>query len=294
MALTALYSAARAQMLDRLSVGTFRLTADPTRLHVGETMRLIMRIHVDQRIAELNNVTLPDLSGFDVLGDERTCVAARKGTDCSETITLSPNVAGVRTLAPVTLDAVDVHNRKASRFATNSVTVTVLPGAPTTAPLVPGAVSSVLSGVLRTLLTLALAVLAILAVVWGFGRARHVRAPAMPVAPLPRPVAPPPSPVPDRETRLRAAIERLRADPSRAGALEVRTLLRERAGAREEETLEDLAGRGLRDSALFEALTGIERASFVEEARVSDAARAALPSLDAVLVSPTPASDHLP
>lgn len=254
------------------------LGAEPQRLRVGDTLRLVMHVHVDERVAHLDNVTLPDLSGFEVLGDERRCVPARRGTDCMETIGLSPTVAGARTIAPVTLDAIDAKTGRPTRFASNTVRVIVAGVAPAAAP---NAVKDVLSDALRVALIVALVAAAIAALAWGFARVR-----SRPKPPKPEPAPPPDSPVKatNESSRLEELLATLEREPTRANVLAMRSYLRDRIGARENETLVDLIKRDVvrPGDPLSEALPQVERAAFVEDREVADAIGEALPSLQAL------------
>jgi hypothetical protein len=273
-------SSVGAQALMRLHVRSLVLIADPARLKVGDTLRLVMRAHVDERIAHLDNVTLPDLSGFEALGDERRCVPARRGTDCTETIGLSPTVPGTRTIAPVALDAIDARTGRPSRFASNAVTVIVGAGAPA-AP--PSAVRAKLDTVLRVAPIAVLVGLAIAALAWGFARSR--KPPKLEPSP-----APDPPPTPARETPLlEQLLAALESEPTRVNVLAVRGYLRERVGARENETLVDLIKRDAvrPGDPLSMALPRIERAAFVDDRDVTDAVDDALPALRVLVQSDT-------
>jgi hypothetical protein len=165
---------AGAQALQRLAVRDFNLSADAARLQVGGTLRLTMRVHVDQPVDQLDNVTLPNVSGFDILGDERQCATAGRGTDCSETLQMSPNAAGTYTIGPVTLDSIDPRTNRPTHFATNVVTVTVTPAAGGAGPI---EVPSLLYDVMRQILILAIAAIIVLVLIWGLGLSRR-RGPA--------------------------------------------------------------------------------------------------------------------
>jgi len=259
----------RAQTLERLHVRNFTLATDRTSVREGEPFHLTISAHVDEEVLELDNVTLPDLAGFESLGDERRCAASARGSDCVEILTLDGTQAGTHTLGPVTLDAVDGRSGRASRFATNSVTVTV-----------EGA--SGLSGIARSLIVGVLVGIAAAALWWGFVRRRVSSAPQPSPPPPPAVVAPPPvAAPPDPESRYRELVAALARDPSRARALDVRAELRLRAGAGSEETLGDLEARGaLRGRpGDLSALRAIERAAFCEDANVERAVREALPFL---------------
>ena len=106
---------AHAQTLPVLHVRRFAIAADRTSVRAGEPFHLTMTAHVDEPVVELDNVTLPDLAGIDVSGDERRCTASARGSDCSETLTVAANVPGDRIVGPWTLDAVD--GESATRYA---------------------------------------------------------------------------------------------------------------------------------------------------------------------------------
>jgi hypothetical protein len=269
--------AAFGQTLPRLHVHSMTMSANPGRVRLGEVARLVLGVHVDERIPRLDNVTLPDLSGFDVLGDERRCVAARRGTDCMETLSIAPTVSGVRTIGPFWLDAVDARDGKAKRFGSNPVTVTV---AEPSALAPNGGLAHLAADLARAVAIVALLVVALVALFLGFRRSRRRGSvvPTNPSAPLPLP------PEVDEEARYRAMIERLRAQPSRSRVLAVRRRLRRRVGAQSDETFTDLTTRGvqLEDPSAMEALRLIERAAFVGDAHLVAAVHDALPALDAL------------
>ncbi len=261
----------RAQTLETLHVRSFTMSADPASLQVGETFRLTIAAHVDERILELDNVTLPDLAGLDVLGDERRCSASARGSDCIETLSIAPSSAGQRTIAATIMDAVDGRNGKPSRFATNTVALHVAE-AP---PHLPSWLGEALWAVVLAALPLVSAAFVLYVLFRNFGRRRPVVRPE-PVVPA-APVA-----AVDEGARLRALVAALAADPSRARALAVRAALRDRVGAGSDETFADIAHRYRNgaDRRVLAALAAIERASFCEERNVARAIEEALPSLN--------------
>lgn len=266
---------AHAQSLTSLHVRSFTEAIDRTNLRVGEALRLTITAHVDERVLELDNVTLPNLAGFDTEGDERRCVATSRGSDCTETLTLEPTVAGDRTIAATIMDAIDARNGKPSRFSTNTVALRVVP-AP---PHVPTWLWPVLWSIVLAIAPLVLVGFAAWALIWGFGRGKRAAARA-PVV-----VSAPPSASAsfvDPAEHIRALVADLAREPTRARALAVRAALRRLVGARDDETLADLARR--RDMAdrvrVLQALRAIERASFCEDERVVHAVTEALPSLN--------------
>ena len=244
------------------------MTAEPKSLRVGETLRLRIVAHVDENILQLDNVTLPDLSGFDSLGDERRCSTSGHGSDCVEVMTLSPTEAGDRTIAPTTLDAIDARNGKPSHFATNSVTIhvggSVRPNEVTRA---------LLDDLLKPIAILLIVGAAAYALLWGFVRRKP---PPAPVSPPARPVTP--AAPTDPLAPLVAALARER---TRACVLAVRAELRRRVGAREDETLDDLLARRAAgdDPAVPGALPAVERAAFIDDSQLDGAIDDALRTL---------------
>ena len=266
---------ARAQSLTSLHVRSFTMAIDRTNMRVGERLHLTITAHVDERVLELDNVTLPNLSGFDTLGDERRCVATNRGSACTEAITLEPTVAGDRTIAATIMDAIDAHNGKPSRFSTNTVALRVAP-AP---PHLPTWVWPLLWSIVLAILPLVLVALAAWALIWGFGRGKRATA-RMPIA---APLQPPAQAIfVDPAERLRGLVADLARDPTRTRALAVRAALRALVGARDDETLADLAlRRDMTDRVrVLGAMRAIERPSFCEDERVAHAVAEALPSLN--------------
>ena len=256
---------------------TFDLSLDKTSVTVGEPFHLILRGHVDENIGSLDNVVLPNLAGLEDLGDERLCTHEKSGTDCVETLTIDATAPGDRTIGPATLTAIDAATGRPRAFNTNLVTVHVT-GQPKVAdqPLEPNPFADVVWSALRPLVFLFFVALALYALIWGLGR--RPRPPAPPI------LGPPPSPAPvvdDWEALMRGLIAALEREPTRMHALAVRAALRERVGARDEETLADLVARGAANghAVTSEAMSAVERAAFCEDDRVAAAVKEALPFL---------------
>ncbi len=269
LALAALAEPANAQTYATLHVRSFSMSADRVTVAIGEPFHLTISAHVDESVPELDNLTLPDLSGFDSLGDERRCVATPAGTDCVETVTLAATIAGQRTIAGATLDAIDGRNGKASRFTTDPVSILV------TAPVTqignaPSNLTELFFSFLKSATIFMLVVVAVLALVWAFFSKRRVVVP-----PAPAPIAPPPDP----RSRLRELIDALVREPTRVNALRLREAMREAMHAREDETLADLDARAAGSPDDRVALRAVEKAAFCEDARVADAVREATPFL---------------
>jgi hypothetical protein len=261
-------TAAHAQLL-KLHVRSFSMSVDRASVALGEPFHLTISTHVDESVLQIDNLTLPDLSGFDSLGDERRCAASSGGSDCVEIVTLAATIAGSRTIAGATLDAVDARDGKASRFTTNSVVVEVT-GTP--GDELSGLVSGFLFGVLRAVLIGLVVLVALGALLWNFLRRR-----TKPVPPAVEPVSAPPPP--DPGAGLRELVDALAREPTRANALRLRHAMRANMSARDAETLADLKARRAAEPLTLEALAAVERAAFCEDARVALAAQEALPFL---------------
>jgi hypothetical protein len=248
------------------------MSADRVTVAIGEPFHLTISAHVDESVPELDNLTLPDLSGFDSLGDERRCVAtSSSGTDCVETVTLAATIAGQRTIAGATLDAIDGRNGKASRFTTDPVSILV------TGPVAqigdtPSNLTALFFSFAKSATIFMLVVVAVLALVWAFFSKRGVVVtPAAVPAPDPPPL--------DPRSRFRDLIDALVREPTRANALRLREAMRDAMSAREDETLADLDARAAGSPDDRIALRAVEKAAFCEDARVADAVREAIPFL---------------
>lgn len=267
-------SAAVAQVLQRLHVRTFTLGADRYAARAGEELHFTVAVHVDERVARIDNLALPDLSGFEVDGDERRCApGGRGGTDCTEVLLVTSSTSGQWSIGPATLDAIDARNGRPSRFGSNRITVRIL-GKPI---LESDSAHDVERIALQAIVVAASAAVPILAALWLL-RATRRRAP-VPVAVVPPPPLAPTAPAVDPLDEL---VHRLREHPSRERVNQVRNELRRRLRAREEETLEDLLKRDSvrRNPSLADALRAVEHAAFVEDDRIVAAVGRALPPLE--------------
>ncbi|MBD5635550.1 MAG: hypothetical protein IAI49_13825 [Candidatus Eremiobacteraeota bacterium] len=267
--------AARAQAYATLHVRSFTLSVDRASVALGEPFHLTIAAHVDERVVQIDNVTLPDLSGFESLGDERRCVASANGSDCAEIVTLAATVAGRRAIGGATLDAIDARNGKPSRFTSDSVSIDV--SGNDVVDDWGGVVASYAFGALRAALVLVLVSIALGALLWGFATRRAKRATPATFGAAPHAVPAAGSEVSAQP--LHDSIEALGREPTRANALRLRYMLREAMQARADETFGDLAARRAASPAQLAALHAVERAAFCEDARVADAAREALPFL---------------
>jgi hypothetical protein len=281
-------AAAQNDPLPSFHVKAFELTGEPRNVKVGDPVRLTLRIRLDEKVQALDRVTLPNLGGFDSYGDERHCVPAGRGSECTEQLTVRGTSAGSYTLGPAVFEAVDAATGKPSRFESNAVAVTVEPRAVTYGSHVP---------FYAALALLAAALAAVLALV-----VRKNSRPAVgKVTRLETEVAetlePPAASVPatnreplDDEARWRLIIANLAARPSRARVLIVRSALRERLGARDDETFGDVLARyaATCDGELLDALRAVERAAFIDDEHLDEAVRDALGPLDRFARSSSP------
>lgn len=258
---------AAAQQLATLHVRSLAASADRTTARAGEEFHITMNVRLDEPVAALDNVTLPDLSGFDVSGDERRCTASPRGSACSETLTLAATIPGDRTIGPWTLDAVDARTHRATRFSSNSVVVHVLGPSPLES----------MGALLRNLGFAAVAAVVLIGLaglaLWAFVRALPRRKPAFaPAAPEPEVPEPPRADDPS----LRELVAALSREPTRRHALALRAALRRRIGALEHETYDDLVARRALGNGEADGFRAVERAAFCEDERVADAAREAV------------------
>jgi len=247
------------------------MSADRVTVAIGEAFHLTISAHVDESVPELDNLTLPDLSGFDSLGDERRCVSTAAGTDCVETVTLAATIAGQRTIAGATLDAIDGRNGKATRFTTDPVSILVT-GPVTQMGDTPSNLTALFFSFAKSATIFMLVVVAVLALMWAFFSKRGV---VVQPASMPAPVPPPPDP----RSRFRELVDALVREPTRSNALRLREAMREAMHAREDETLADLDARAAGTPDDRVALRAVEKAAFCEDARVVDAVREATPFL---------------
>jgi hypothetical protein len=269
------FAPASAQSLQRLTVTQLTLSADTTTPQVEVPFHLIVTAHVRERISELDNLDLPILAELELLGDERSLVAQSGGTTYRETITVVAHHAGTITIAPVTLDAVDARNGRRTRFSSNSLTLHVAG---------PSAAVVTTVNAWERLQNLAVAVFRALLWIVGVAIVLFVFAALTRRRPAPPPpiAYDPPKPVTvDAKTQLREALDTLRADRTRAGAMRARSIVRRMVGATDTETLSDVlrrplaAGRDMRD-----LLRALERAGFTHDADLDAAVAAAIAQLE--------------
>lgn len=251
---------ARAAEYRLLHVRSLAISVDRSQARIGGSLHLTVRAAVGERVEALPELILPDLTAFQVLADAERIEHAASGTTFVAHLTISPNLPGAGVIGPAYLDAIDPRTRKALRYRSNTVVVSVLASAPSET-------QEMIAQVHRLLPLDILFVLAVIAGALWLLRPRAGGATAD-VPPRSEPAAP---------LRLGAEglsvwIERLRATPTRANAAAARAAIWARFGAGERETAQDVLRR-LSDPAGRSVVTAAERAAFVEPAREAAAAR---------------------
>jgi hypothetical protein len=276
-AVAALSARTVAQSLQRLTVTQLTLSADTTSPHIEQPFHLIIIARVRERIKELDNVNLPILAELELLGDEHTLVSSAHGTTYREMITVVAHHSGTITIAPVTLDAIDPRDNRAKRYFSNSLTLQV--GGAVLAPPSMSGVWDAIRAFLRAIATLALIVIGLTGI--GVLLAAFLRRRPAPPVRAPDPPPEPAAAVNDPKTMISQALSVLRAEPTRAGAMRARAIVRRMFGASETETLQDVLRRpNVSDHAARGLLRALERAGFTYERDLSAAIAAAIAEME--------------
>ena len=271
---TLFITTARGQSLQRLTITQLTLASDTTTPHLEVPFHLVVTAHVRERISELDNLDLPILAELELLGDEHTLVPQGGGTTYRETITVVAHHSGAITIAPVTLDAIDARDGKAKRYSSNSLTVHVagLSAVAVTVDAWQG-IRAFFAGLVKLVLLL-VGIGAVIFVIAALIRRRPPPAPLVTLAPA-IPV------VRDPKAALREALATLRREPTRAGAMRARSIVRRMVGASDAETLADVLRRPLAaDPSLRDLLRALERAGFTHDADLGVAVAAAIAQLE--------------
>jgi hypothetical protein len=276
VAFLSVVSAVGAQALQRLTVGSFVLSADTDRPQVDAPFHLIVTLHVRERVAQIENLELPILAELELLGDERRLESGASGTAYRETITVVAHHAGSIAIGPAVLQAVDARDHRAKQYSTNGLALNVR-GAANTVPLVESTAARLAWIALRLVLWIAGALCAVAVLVLVFRRRSAIPAA---VAPSAEPAPPPPVRTFLPHEELREALTVLRAEPTRATAVRVRALAWRVHGASDGETLADVLLRpAANEPAVRDVLRSLERAAFTYDADL----RAAIDSACAAL-----------
>lgn len=253
-------SSAHAQQLARLHVQSFALSSDTMRPKVEVPFNVTLTIRVKENLSgTLDNVILPSFSGAEELGDERVHSSGPGGTVYRETMRLIAHSRGPLTIGSAYLDAIDARDGKPKRFISNDLHLTV-EGGPLLNAWAP------LRAVLRALLELVLIAAAIFVIVAIFRRR------PVPKYETPSPIPPPPVAALTPQELLRQRLEQLRKHRDRQNVLRVRKALWDSIGAHDGETLADALIRPeARDPQIRSLLLRVERAAFIEDARLPEA-----------------------
>ncbi len=244
-----------ADPLPRLHITALTLASDRARPQAERPFHLTMFAHVSERIDSLG-VVLPQLSGLEILGDERHVVHTKDGTDYRESLTIVAHVSGPIDVQPVYVDAIDGRDGKPKRFLSNPLHLLVTGGM--SAAAIPAA--NAFGGIF---LFAGVCVVGALAVVLALRRRAR---PAAPVHTVPAMVLPQAVPIRSVRDEARDAFAVLQRERTRSAAMRLRSLLRRMVGAGDGETLSEvMRTRPALDPRQRAALTAAERAVFTDE-----------------------------
>lgn len=242
------------QVLQRLTVQSFELSADTTSPRIETPFHLIVSLRVRQRVAQIANLNLPLLAQLELLGDERVTTSSANGTQYRETITVVAHDAGAVAIEPATLQAIDASDGKPKEWFTNTLTLHV--GGPPPAKVLGAA----LGAGLRIVLWLVLWVIGIACIVFIAILLLRRRRPVVVVAAPPQP---PPMRVRSQREQAQDALAVLRKERTRAAAVVVRGAIWRMVGASDGETLGDVLRRtDSRDEMMRGLLIALERSAF--------------------------------
>ncbi len=251
---------AAAQGLRTLHVQALTMRTDRAVVAVGEDFHLTIHVRVAERVAELDDLVIPDVGTMHVLGDERHVTHDSAGTDVDEVLTLEPAEPGLVAIAGATLDAVDARTGKPTRFTADPVRIRVGPvtGGPPWERVIAGLV-----------LAVALVIMGVLALV-RIARSRRSQPSAPAQAAV---VVPSPAVAPSPRDSVRAALHAYRAQPSRITLHALRAELYRASGAAPGATLLD-ALRTVHDERLIAALREADTAAFAPPPAFKNGAQA--------------------
>ena len=263
---------AQAQQYQRLHVRSLTLTSDSAHPQIEQPFHVTLTIRVAEKQFNDDNVYLPSFDGAEELGDLRDVSHDAKGTTYRETLTLVAHAQGTLTVSNAYLDAIDARDGKPKRFISNSLTL----------PVGGGAIAGTWR-VLWTVLLVGIEVLLVAAAVFVLAVLFWRRRKTEPLNDVMVRYRTTPSLVEgphEASDELEQAWQRLGTERDRASVLHLRGVLWARAGADPGATLNDVLRRSATgDGDLRRLLTLVERAAFVEEARLDRA-------IEEVLCSP--------
>lgn len=242
-----------AQKLQKLHVSSLSLSSDTAQPAVERQFHVIIGARFGEALPNPDElIILPALVGLQIVGDERHATYAKGGTSYTETLTVVAHLAGTIHTGAAHLDAIDARSGKPSRFSSNELTLLVS-GAP-------GENAGALRKLTATLAKLVLLALALFTAVLVVRTMRKRRAVA---APLEQDLALQQEPTIPAERNLAHAVASLKQSRCRQAVLRVRNALRERVGAGDGQTLNDLLHDGAVTGEMKAVLTATERAAFI-------------------------------
>ena len=279
---------ASAQALPRLGVTTFGMDADARIIPVAQPFHLTIRVVIDKRRDALDELVLPDLSAFTVLGDDRvTTPLANGATQFDERMTLAGNAEGTYDIPAAYLDAINDANGQPERFSSNTLSVTIAAGS--RGGKIGSTFDTAWSSAIALLIRM-VALLAFLAVIAAFARAlmlhrwRRPR-PNPPVAPSVVAMSAQPIQPLSADERLRDAWARYRTSRDEATLLPLRGELFTRAGTSAGATLADALRAVGSDVVLRAALIACEHAAFAPRLARDEAADELIRAVAAILAT---------
>ncbi|HEY9180173.1 MAG TPA: hypothetical protein VIO32_05605 [Candidatus Baltobacteraceae bacterium] len=247
-----------AQQYQHLHVLGFTLSSDDAHPRIETPFHVSLTIRVAEKQFNGDNVFLPSFEGAEELGDLRQVLHDARGTTYRETLTLVAHARGSLHVSEAYLDAIDARDGKPKRFLSNSLTLPVGGGPVTRA-----------WNLFRTLLLVVIAFVLFAAAVAAIALVQASRRKLPPI----RAAEPPAAVVAGRQRdEVEEAFTQLRHARNRRAVLALRSALWLRAGADPGATLNDVLVRtSAHRLALRHVLVAVERAAFVEDARLNDA-----------------------
>jgi hypothetical protein len=258
---------AQAQQYQRLHVRSIALASDTAHPQLEQPFHVVLTIRVAEKVTQLANVFLPSFDGAEELGDERQIAQDKTGTTYRETLTLVAHTRGSLAISQAYMDAIDARDGKPKRFLSNALRLDV------------GAGPQIIAVPLETIAFVVMEIVfvgAAIFIVWVLVMTYRKRATARAVVSPPVLV----SPSNQEADPLEAAFNLLRSRRDRTAVLNLRAVLWQGIGADAGETLDDVLRRPQAARAgVRRLLLAVERAAFIEEARLDQA-------IEEVLCSP--------
>lgn len=267
-----------AEQLQRLAVQRFAMSADVARPEVEVPFHIVVTVHVREKVPQLANLVLPILGDLELQGDERAVVSDSGGTTYRENIAVIATHTGEIALAPATLDAIDARDGKAKRYFSNPLRLSVAGGALETVTPAESWLRAAASALALLFGAVVFITLLLVVVLIAIARGKPRASKPAQAEPVTLEV-----PMPARTPRddLRDAATSLRAERTRAVALDVRKLVRQMVGANDVETLDDVLRRpASQDPTMRDLLRALERAAFTHDGDVPAAIDSALIALE--------------